>query len=393
MSNQVTVLPGHSLVADQWPQEKIDLLKRTICKGATNDELEMFLSICKRTQLDPFARQIYAIKRWDNSLGREVMQTQTSIDGQRLVAERTGKYLGQEGPLWCGEDGVWKEIWVSSKPPVAAKVIVYKKGSEKGFPAVAHWHEYAQFKKDKTLTKMWSERGAGQLGKCAESLALRKGFPQELSGLYTKEEFPPPEDHKEVEISSVKVPDGTMAVVTAGTSYQPSFAATPEIVPSQANPPNAKPWEKAAPTEKPSGWAQAATSAFGSVVDHGPTQDQITRLYTIATANGFTHEQVHQEIGQRYNIDTTKKLSRVQYDEICNFMEGLSDASEPKWEEYVVKEGSLKGTVLKHRPDAFWLTYKKSLEAQITDPHFPVAHMTAARELLEALEGYFAEKT
>lgn len=177
----------------QWSEEKVALLKRTICKDASNDEFQLFLGVCQRRKLDPFARQIYAVKRWDATQRREIMQPQISIDGQRLVAERTGRYLGQEGPWWCGGDGVWREIWLSEEPPAAAKVLVYKRGFEKGIPAVAHYHEYAQRKQDGTLTKMWAERGAGQLAKCAESLALRKAFPEDLSGLYTIEEFPPEE--------------------------------------------------------------------------------------------------------------------------------------------------------------------------------------------------------
>lgn len=181
----ITQAPQRSMTADQ-----VELVKRTICKPknreATDDELALFRYQAERTGLDPFSRQIYAIFR--NSQGREQMTIQVGIDGLRLIAERTGRYAGQDGPFWADESGAWKEIWPSGAP-VAAKVIVRKVVGDKlvETAAVAHLSEYQPTYNGKP-SGLWGSKPALMLAKCAEALALRKAFPAETSGLYVEEE-------------------------------------------------------------------------------------------------------------------------------------------------------------------------------------------------------------
>ncbi len=167
--------------------DKKELLKRTICKGATDDELELFTHACNRTKLDPFMRQIYAVKRWQD--GKEVMTIQTGIDGYRLIADRTGKYMPGKDCTFTYKDG----------KVFSATAYVKKKDDQGNWHEISHtayWDEYAAKKKDGSLMTMWRDKPHIMLGKCAEAAALRKAFPADLSGIYTKEEL----EHVDVDV-------------------------------------------------------------------------------------------------------------------------------------------------------------------------------------------------
>lgn len=171
MSNELTINEKKTItLAD------IELVRRTVAKGATDDELKLYLHDCERQGVHPLDRLIYFTAHTD-AQGKRSYTPITSIDFMRIRAAATDAHVGTDDPTYEG-----------SGENLKARVTVYKlvQGQRCGFTATARWSEYYPGEKKGF---MWRSKPFLMLGKCAEALALRKGFPKDLQGLYAKEEM------------------------------------------------------------------------------------------------------------------------------------------------------------------------------------------------------------
>ena len=190
-----------TITADQrgFTAGQVAALQQIGVQDATEGDLAVFFHQAQRTGLDPFARQIYMIGRkskvWDPQTKQERYETkqtiQTGIDGFRLIARRAadarGEIFSMDDVLWADPDGNWHDLWIWDSPPAAAKVTVHLGSAS--FSAVAATREYMQTTKAGKPSGQWGRMPAVMIAKCAEALALRKAFPQDLSGLYTGDEM------------------------------------------------------------------------------------------------------------------------------------------------------------------------------------------------------------
>jgi len=209
----------------QFSPDQISLIKQTVAKGTTNDELALFLYTAKRTGLDPLMKQIHAIKRWSKKDNREVMSIQTGIDGLRLIADRTERYAPGPEPVIEEKEGrivkatAYVKKWVSTEWHTIG--------------ATAYYEEYVQTK-DGHAMGLWAKMPRLMTAKCAEALALRKAFPAEMSGVYTFDEMtqadsePPQTPVSTPATASQDAPGGTISpTVTIGAVQIPLVPPDP----------------------------------------------------------------------------------------------------------------------------------------------------------------------
>lgn len=171
-----------------WTPEELKMIWAKMPQGVPIEEAFAFLSRAKALSLDPIGGQI--ILQSHTMKGGEVRYTIiVGIDGYRSMAIRTGLYApGDDTRFDYNEDGTLR----------SATVFVKRYHAESNqwnqFSATAFFDEYCVFYYDRDArerrpTQMWAKMGHTMLEKCAEAKALRRGFPEALSGLYTPEEL------------------------------------------------------------------------------------------------------------------------------------------------------------------------------------------------------------
>lgn len=250
MSQALAMVPPPD--TDIFTGDRLKLIRDKFANGAPQHEFELFIEVCRTLNLDPLQRQVYLIprnaKQRDGSWGK-TWTIQTSIDGYRAIADRTGAYAGSDDAIFTeGKDG----------KPATATVTVWKfvQGTRCPFTATARWAEYVQ-----EQSPMWGKMPHTLLAKCAESLALRKAFPAQLSGVYTDSEMeqagPVVRDGRVVDVTTDEIIDTTAREIAPGRAASPP--RTQEATPAATVAPE--------PTSQ-------STTAKERTADHRTTQNR-----------------------------------------------------------------------------------------------------------------------
>lgn len=154
-------------------EKDIALLRETYAKGLDDTELKLFLKQAKVMDLNPFKKEIYAVK-FKKKDGGTNFSLIVGVNGLRKIAHKTGEYVGCKTTHQYDERGN-----LYSSTSVVKRLV---KGHIAEFEFTALNKEYNKGR------EQWLVIPTTMLGKCSEMGAMRMAFPQ-IDGLYDDAEL------------------------------------------------------------------------------------------------------------------------------------------------------------------------------------------------------------
>ena len=249
--NAVVQFRPHAATA--YTGTQLALIKRTVAKDTNNDEFDLFMSVARMKGLDPFSKQISAIVFNKDKADKRNMSIITTIDGMRAIAARSGRYRPDEDEPNFAYEAEAKNAQTNPLGLLKATVRIYiadptLPGGWKPATGVAYWDEFAPIKDEwawddaankrkptgrQTLDGNWPKMGRVMLAKCAEAQALRKAFPEDLSGLYEGSELDRAQiiDVTATEIIGAHEEDNRLARIGAANTIMFQLTATSPLEP------------------------------------------------------------------------------------------------------------------------------------------------------------------
>ena len=169
-----------------------NLIKKYLVNGngaVTDQEVMMFLSLCKFQKLNPFLREAYLIK-----YGNQPATIVTGKEALQKRAMRNPNYAGLEAGVVVSfpETGQMENrvgtIVLDGEDLVGGWAKVYVKGWEHPLTVTVAFNEYVGRKSNGEINSQWATKPATMIRKVALVQALREAFPEDLAGMYAAEE-------------------------------------------------------------------------------------------------------------------------------------------------------------------------------------------------------------
>jgi len=193
-----------STAVTAYTSPQLQIIKRSYAKDTNDDEFNLFVEQSRMLGLSPFKGQITARVYSKNDPKKRNMVVVTQIGGLRAIAARQNDYLpDDEAPTFtsCEKNPATNPLGIESATVRCYRII---NGEKHRIVGTAYWDEFAPVEQDwvddpetgrrkpsgkEKLAQNWQKMPRLMLAKCAEAQALRKGWPEDLSMVYSEEEM------------------------------------------------------------------------------------------------------------------------------------------------------------------------------------------------------------
>lgn len=384
------------MTAIDFTQDELSAFREEMFQGFTDSQFNLAIAECKRRNLVPGQHVYFQLrnsKEWNSDIGAQVSTKKltkvTTIDAFRLISQRTGEYTGQGKAKFYYLDNDNTPSIVSEIPlphptlsntprePWACAVPIYRKGFVEPVEVVCRFDAYAVTRKsgqNTVLTDMWVRRGPEQLAKCSEAASRRVAFAEELGSMYLSEEFAREDAENKPEAPS---PEPQPIIEAPKAVSVPTVNHTPATPTNEPRPGEEKPKPKKnakdvkiedvildkveivsgvaddhLKIDKPASAVHVkiapdsrAVPSEGTKSEPNTTVQKMEKVSPSDRARKLISDGVNRDNFKQYalkssEVDDTKKITNLQWDEILNLLEGYyteggKDLTNAKINEYL----------------------------------------------------------
>lgn len=195
-----------AIEASGYNAAQLRTIKHTVAADTNDLEFDLFMEACRSYGLDPFRKQIHAVVYSKDKPDKRKMSIIVSRDGLRVLAQRCNDYRPASEPARIEYDDGSKGP-ANPKGIVSATVTLWKQDNRgEWYPVIgeAYWDEFAPIIDEwawddakgkraptgkKSVEGNWAKMPIVMITKCAESQALRAGWPDQFGNIYSEEEM------------------------------------------------------------------------------------------------------------------------------------------------------------------------------------------------------------
>lgn len=276
-----------------------DIVKRYLVSGdpskVTEQEIMMFIQMCKYQGLNPFLREAYLIK-FGNAPA-------TMVTGKDTFVKRAAKSkicTGYEaGVIVQKEDGTVEyrkgALVLPKEILVGGWARVYRKDWEVPMEIAVGLEEYQRYNNKGDLMTNWQKMPATMIRKVALVQALREAIPEEFGGLYSPEEMP--------------IDDSTL----------------------DSTPVNVEVTNIENKSEKEESNDLAS-------------QKQLNYIYSLASQKNIDSEKVKQIMQEQFGKNSSKELTKTEASKLIEILQNYEEIEEADYEDIDFDESEFEGT-------------------------------------------------